>query len=949
MKKKLLFTSVIICIMTVLIIKIAGTSVVLGKETEQNLGEVSTIASKETRVGNSIKTNPKWQEISKVELTEDSSFVLKYSEQISIKNNKNFKVSGKLLTFNPSKIGDKAEAYITNVGEYGVSIVNMKITVESLKGKGANVSLSKDSFMTWLLNGDESVKISYEYFNVLDQPMTVSGINYFEGVNKAKNIDFKDDEISKIFSISDTNILYEPSDIAGFTSYSSKLSGFGAGQVMGVAYENRKSLEIGITNNDPDTSQVLYSAEAPIKFLDSPLISTHPEWKNSEKESIPKKNYFTMYYNNKIKVSKKSGEVTINDATNGKIVEFNSSNPSSILIENVSFYEGQWISLSVKVSGKSSGSSSVLSRLSVTNSSFLRWALQGNVMLNTEYQFLNQKGEPISISGYWTFKNMNKAKNLSLSNSFIKAIYSPKETDIRYGVFGDNTEFSSKIAGSDVAKEMTITFDDVSSFNFSIRNNDPDESAVNYDSSSLVPVEIPDFIPENKVYDTVTEDEKFFTSFYQMVPYEPDRGRKDILTWKIKIPDYIQKSNTVNVFNEAGEDKSDLFNINNENDELTIQVKDLKDKKFYNHLYEFRINWQINYNDPIDVNLLNKQGYLNLVSLTELHVDQTPVRTNKDITGVNFNSNTEIKYQNTEGEELKHTTLRSFLTLKADNLENLVQEKISAYKYKETSMNLIDYQYRNTNSTEVITYEKILAPIISMNDAEKIHYVNIKNNVLDLNGITKLDSMSNYEVHLTYNGKDEIIQSSKIGEKGNNAWKIDPDYRMTGLTAGKNYEAEVYAKDEFSNISNKITFRIYVEGFLELTEVPTSIDYEQQTIPTKQQVVDRANSYKIKISDLRGPNKKFKLELKLNEYLTGKDYHQVMKQGIVYTDEKGITNKLVKDSSIIVASGDTGNENKETEVTYEYDKNSGVLVNLSPDMKKDTYSASLTWVLVDAP
>ncbi|WP_375270011.1 hypothetical protein [Enterococcus sp. DIV0212c] len=68
-----------------------------------------------------------------------------------------------------------------------------------------------------------------------------------------------------------------------------------------------------------------------------------------------------------------------------------------------------------------------------------------------------------------------------------------------------------------------------------------------------------------------------------------------------------------------------------------------------------------------------------------------------------------------------------------------------------------------------------------------------------------------------------------------------------------------------------------------------------------------------------------------------------------YIDEKGIIIRLEKDSSLVIASGDTGAENKETEVILEHDAQNGILLNLSPDMKKDSYSASLTWSLVNTP
>lgn len=897
----------------------------------------------------SVTTNPYWIDKSNIQVASNKSFKFSYNNQIDVVNIINAQKNGSKVEIQNMEEGNIASFTLTHIGSYGPIDVNVKITILSLKNNGISLDIGSKNFMRWLLHGNAEAQIQYEFFSQNNEPLKVGGYNYFRGINSSKIIAFKQDQIDQIFTPNPTDVLYSDVSTDGYVYYGAKVGGWTKRQEIGLTYSESQKLNFILINNDGDDSSIDYE-EVPLPTEEFNNLLEHPLWNESTNATIPKENYFTFLFNNKIDVNPIDGNVSIKKQSDGFVVSFDKE--GTILVKNVGYYNGQWLSLYINSNIKNIVGKNLNVELMITKDNFLRWALSGNITNNVQYNFVDSDLKPIEVAGYMSFVGLNSSKSLGLNSNSIQHLYSTSPSDIQYSNFGDIAYFKSKTGGWDEKHEFTFAYKRTTFLNFFIENHDRDTSSLDYTKDTKARVGIPDPTSYSKKYNILQEDTDLNNDFSQIIPYEPVGKRDNNIKWKIQLPN----NNTVifeklKITDENDIEQTDLFTITKDMNTLTVIPKEeiLESDDFYNHFYKFILNYSIDYEKETDISELNNEGFfINEDSMEFILNDFLPVSLPIK-TDINFKSETTVIYQNQDGEQLLSKIHKDYINhvsnLKPEFIDN---QNIKQHIYTSSNSLIESYKSKYTDNTIVLNYRRYNLPVLELNNPTDIVEVKSIDGKLNIKGDVILDAPMTYDVYIRINNREEMIgKSKKEVVVGENEWEVFEDYTLKGLEEGKYFSAEIYAKDKTGTESNIIPIEIYYAGGLKFTKVPLSLDFGVTKIPLKEKEISNSSPYEITASDLRGPKHKYNLYLTVVKSL--RNNQQVYNESIFYINRDLTRQSLNEGDSLLIDTISTGVENKNQVTNFSYPIGQGIQLTTYPNMHKGIYDAIVEWALVDAP
>ncbi|WP_326716926.1 MucBP domain-containing protein [Vagococcus jeotgali] len=436
--------------------------------------------------------------------------------------------------------------------------------------------------------------------------------------------------------------------------------------------------EEGRISDDVQTVTYYYDKINKVQWLPS-----YSKWKNSNTATIPKENAFVMMYSDKTKVEEYSDGIKMDEALqkDGDNVQFDPTKGTQwIRWSNVGYYKGQniGVKLSVTPDKDKPGPVSEWNFIGFRNSDFLDVAADKEMgHLDVKYEFLDEKGQPIEISGYWTMGGLNDSKLIKLKTSQFDYLFSTPATGdnpilISYELNGDIIEMTGH--GHDATDEVpakpenlipsqlevTATYTDQTSFSYvmsSTPNNPFKNSLLSYNSSSIAKVGISDPQPIDQTVKSVTKDnrDKLTNEFVQQIPYESSGNRNQNMTWTVSNieNDDVFKTGVWQVYDETGKEQTDLFEFDKVNQ--TIKPKDLKNSNLYNHYYRFVYSLPFDESKEIQENQLVEQNngkYLNYSQDISLTVDKLSPVVATPTTDINFMATINYSYTDEEGKPI---------------------------------------------------------------------------------------------------------------------------------------------------------------------------------------------------------------------------------------------------------------------------------------------------------
>lgn len=892
-----------------------------------------------------VSKMPIWKDVNGLTVTPDKSFKFNYTPQFNVTDLKNVTQSADKIVMEPSNNNNEMSFMLNHVGNYGPIDVNVKVTILSIKNN-VKLNVGKTEFMRWLLSGNSDIEYRYDFFNQNNTPIKVSGYHYFGGVNKAKILGVRKDQIDNVFSNKVTSVKYDDTD-KDYYNFSAVIGGWTDDLKMGYIYSNKDHLNLKMHNNDSTESAVSYSTE---RLQESPFnnITEHEKWLKSGTSVIPKENYFTFLYNKDIEVEHLSGNTNINKLNEGYNVDF--SEHGQILLKHIGYYEGHWLSIRVTSGMKSEKEGDLISTLEINPTNFMKWSLNGKMTNNIEYEFLDEDLKPIQVSGYITLTRLNKAKNIGVDKTTIKKIYSTAPSEINYWDFGETLYLKSDVSGQGLEHKMTFTYDKANKLDYFVENNDTDTSAVDYTQNTDSVVGIPDPKTSPVEYSEIKENNQLINTINQIIPYEPTIGKQNSYSWKIDLKDEENVNyDKLFITDEVGKEVTELFEVTKEENQIEIKPKSesVITDSFYTHLYKFNLIYKINYDKSIQNERLDERGYLSKRYPVSFVMDGLQPIDMILETNFNFNSNTAILYKDLDSNILLQKNHEGYITQRDNLTEEFINNiKIPQYEYVSSNEELSNYQSKYTSNETSINYRKINNPILSIDGNPEELIVNSDDKKLPLSGSIILDSDSKYEIHMKYGSSDEIIAHGN-GVKGKIAWKVDDDYRVKILEVGKNIPVAIYAKEMSGLESEYINLELYFAGNLSFTQVPDIIDFGKTELPKEVTEVNNKKPYQIKVNDLRGKNSQYKLYLNVTTPLNG--FTKEYKEGLFFVDKNNEKLPLTVGNATLVDQSSTGNDNSKQETTFNFPIGQGIQLHSYPDMKIGEYGATIEWSIVDAP
>ena len=150
------------------------------------------------------------------------------------------------------------------------------------------------------------------------------------------------------------------------------------------------------------------------------------------------------------------------------------------------------------------------------------------------------------------------------------------------------------------------------------------------------------------------------------------------------------------------------------------------------------------------------------------------------------------------------------------------------------------------------------------------------------------------------------------------------------------------------NFKNKIeTSTIVYAGALEFKTVPSELAFKSTVIPTVKTTIQRQEpDWSIIISDSRILSTNWNLYASIKKPFTSVSNHTI-EDALVFIDEKD-ENFVINSEPTEIYSGNS--VSSPTDTTIKWSENRGMLLTVNPqDILAESYSATITWTLSDAP
>lgn len=247
------------------------------------------------------------------------------------------------------------------------------------------------------------------------------------------------------------------------------------------------------------------------------------------------------------------------------------------------------------------------------------------VKSDVEYEFLDDNLQPIKVSGNWTYFALNRLKKVSFEKNQYDRYLILNQANYHYkeenGLLTlTNTDASSVIANGDESY-LTVTFNERSRLKTTMEGVSGQKTfGVLYNAKSLGKVSSHAIYADGRIIrgQNRSRDMLLYT-IEQRVPHVDPNAYFSSYEIKGTFDNRLKiKSENIEIVNDLGEVKNDLFNISvSADNELLIQAKKsgerITNKAFYDRLYRIRIKGKTGDED--------KKKELNLPHQFELSID----------------------------------------------------------------------------------------------------------------------------------------------------------------------------------------------------------------------------------------------------------------------------------------------------------------------------------------
>lgn len=389
-------------------------------------------------------------------------------------------------------------------------------------------------------------------------------------------------------------------------------------------------------------------------------LSEHPKWLNSETDNVSKENTFLLRKTTETSMVDIEG-MTYQPSTSDYMLNAGPANePRKITFLNVGFYNGTSINAKLTLTPDFEIiESNTSNRVYIKDSVFLGMYFLGPIgsKIDVKYEFFDQNDEPVEISGYWTFSNVNKAKEITLLNSQIANIYSVNSSynpplSISYTENNDMLTLigQSEIGVSGAGTQTTVTYDNEKEFSYTVFLKTTG-IRIDYPRDPLVKVGFPDPQGIDQTINEITLENvtKLNYKFAQHIPFQPQQNRNQNLSWVLAPTtdnEVIHQEEWV-VTNELGMNCNDLFSFNVDNlGNVVVKPVNISNSNLYNHYYIFERKLVFSGKEVDEKTLVDKeQGrYIEYNGEVTLIVDDMlPVTTNLS-TSINLEANVNYCY-----------------------------------------------------------------------------------------------------------------------------------------------------------------------------------------------------------------------------------------------------------------------------------------------------------------
>lgn len=387
--------------------------------------------------------------------------------------------------------------------------------------------------------------------------------------------------------------------------------------------------------------------------------------------------------------------------------------PSWIRWANVGYYNGQKIDLKLTLQSQNrvqlTEQDKLYNTITIRGSNAFSFSVTsaiGKEGMNVTYEFLDQQGNKVPVSGYWPIYDLYNDQTLSIPTREITQIYSLSRgqassddtncidcTLLSYSLEGSNIRITGQNNRSLRPEQNALFFiyNDQTAIQYRVFANEGTplqklDVIYSYETPYMR-VAIPDVMDDPQIISEVSSKQQFTNQFIQYIPFEPKNKRDQHMNWKVMLPENsifdvpIQK---IHIFDESGIQQQDLFDITLQNQEITIKPKSLENGSLYNHYYWFKIPLTFNGTEVKEQDL--DQKWLNYKSTVQLFINNQLQNQVMSGTKINMQANVDYQYKDQNGDVFHSENKHTLITHKIPKVE----EQRPGYRYINSEPN--DYQ-----------------------------------------------------------------------------------------------------------------------------------------------------------------------------------------------------------------------------------------------------------------
>ena len=669
--------------------------------------------------------------------------------------------------------------------------------------------------------------------------------------------------------------------------------------------------------------------EAQYAVTNGGSVTKSSYFKDANTAIIPADNAFMIRRTPETKMIASSGYIE-----NGYLL-VDAENPTgSITLANVGYYKNKKVTLKISMTNKSKSWSAV--SFSDKDGYFLGvdvGARGEKGVVDIEYSFFDDEGNPLPIKTSLNYKGLNRAKTVSIFDfeNKIENMYALEDTSIQYDILGSGTyTFRSEEGGyHDNQQKITFTTKEITNLKLQIANRESTTSSLEYLRQFLPNVDIPGIEAKNQSFQ-VANDPNIGSNFIQTIPYLNSGRYMNQLSYVVNadIGNQYAKSKWI-VTNLQGEDWTNGFTFQKNPDgttTITAKPETLKKSAFYDNVYLLKELYDFVGSES---NLVDK-GRLTPTNQYPIHF-QASQSVNGDGNHAKTSGTTLINYLSQV--QVQHIDQETKQPL--PNVQDTVVEGIITDPFHVNPITIPGYQVvKNQPITGIFLPEKqmlshLYTPVKATLEANDFSTV-IGNIPTDQEEIKKF-----------------ILKEAKVKatELPNNT-DITNQVKVKDTGDLHNEIGSYVVTLEVMNVEKEITVKV-MEGNLELLSVPEKISFEAIKIPSKERVFNRnGDQGEIIVADKRENRSEWNLYVKQVKPLSSNE-NDVLSNALVYT-QNGVD--MVLNNQNYLIQSQISPDYKDVHLKWKDTEGIRLKIQPGPNVKANTrYQGELEWTLTDTP